>query len=161
MMNRKTWIAAFAVLTLGFAGGSHAQGSSMSIGATGGASTGQDNAGKKSNDSYNKKDNPTRGTKDTLGSDEPGSSKSGAPSGPSGSKQPEGSALGGSTGDKGFSNVRENKGGKGARGTMGGGTDTKAGHAGESIGSGGTGKGNESNLDASAPAEGNSPGVAK
>jgi hypothetical protein len=45
--------------------------------------------------------------------------------------------------------VRENKGGKGARGIMSGSTDTKAGHAGESIGSGGTGKSDKSKLDAS------------
>jgi hypothetical protein len=160
IVNKKTCITAVAVLALGFAGGLYAQSSSMSIGATGGAYTAQDNAGKKGEDSYNKKDNPTRGTKDTLGSDEPGSSGSGG-SGSGGSKSPEGSAFGGSTGDKGFSNLRENKGGKGARGIMGGSTDTKAGHAGESIGSGGTGKSDKSKLDASAPADGSSEGIAK
>ena len=69
--------------------------------------------------------------------------------------------MGGSIGDKGFSNVRENKGGKGARGILGGSTDTKAGHAGESIGGGGTGKSDKSKLDASALADGSSEGIAK
>ena len=77
IVNKKTCITAVAVLAFGFAGGLYAQSSSMSTGATSGASAGQDYAGKKGEGSYNKKDNPTRGTKDTLGSDEPGSSGSG------------------------------------------------------------------------------------
>jgi hypothetical protein len=160
-VNKKTCITVVAVLAFGFAGSLYAQSSSMSIGATGGASTGQDNAGKKGEGSYNKKDNPTRGTKDTLGSDEPGSSGSGAATGSSRPMKPEGSGAGRSTGDKGFSNLRDDKGGKGSGAILGGSTDTKPGHAGESIGSGGTGTGDKSKLDASAPADGSSEGIAK
>ena len=160
MMNRKMCVTALAVLALGFTGGSYAQSSSMSIGATGGAST-DNNAGKKGDGSYNNKDNPTRGTEDTLGSDEPGSSGSGATTGSSRPMKPEGRGSGRSTGDKGFSNLREDKGGKGSGAMLGGSTDTKPGHAGQSIGSGGTGTGDKSNLDASAPADGSSKGIAK
>ena len=169
-MSKKTCFTALAVLAFGLAGAVHAQGSSMSIGATGGASTDRGSSNDKADrkdmgttkkrdgrSDYGTKDDSTRGgTEKSLGSSEPGTAGS-----PSSSKQPQGRAPGGSTGDKGVSNVRENKGGKGSRGIMGGTTDTKAGHAGESVGSGGTGKGDESKLDESAPATGSSPGIAK
>lgn len=159
-VNEKTCITVVAVLALGFTGGLYAQSSLMSISATG-AATAQDNAGKKGEGSYNKKDNPTRGTKDTLGSDEPGSSGSGAATGSSRPMKPEGRGSGRSTGDKGFSNLRDDKGGKGSGAMLGGSTDTKAGHAGESIGSGGTGKSDKSKIDVSAPVDGSSEGIAK
>ena len=61
IVNKKTCITAVAVLAFGFAGGLYAQSSSMSIGATGGASKDQDNAHKKHDSGYGMKDNPTRG----------------------------------------------------------------------------------------------------
>ena len=175
IMNKKTGFTAIALLAFGLASAVNAQSSSMSIGATGGASTDKGASNDKADQKdigtskkrdgrsdYNRKDNPTRdGTEKSLGSSEPGSAGSGAASGASRPMKPEGSGAGGSTGDKGFSNVREDKGGKGSGAMLGGSTDTKPGHAGESVGSGGTGKGKESDLDAGAPADGSSPGIAK
>ena len=51
-INKKTGLTVLTVLVLGFAGGSYAQSSSMSIGATGGASTDGDNADKKRDGGY-------------------------------------------------------------------------------------------------------------
>ncbi len=137
----RTSVTMLAALSLGLAGIASAQSSSTPMAEV---------------------DGPTRsGAEKSPGISAPGSSGNGAASGSGGATPPQGSTLGGSTGDKGFSNVRENKGGRGSMGTMGGSTESKAGHAGESIGSGGTGKGNESNLDAAAPADGSSPGFAK
>lgn len=175
IMNKKTCFTALVVLAFGLASTVNAQSSSMSIGATGGASTDKgasnDKAGQKDmgagkkgdgQGGYNMKDDPARGgTEKSLGSSKPDSSGSGAATGSSRPMKPEGSGSGRSTGDKGFSNLREDKGGKGSGAMLGGSTDTKPGHAGESIGSGGTGKGDKSNLDAGAPADGSSPGIAK
>ena len=87
-------------------------------------------------------DNPTRGgTEKSLGSSRSGSSGSGAASGSSSSTPPQGSTPGGSTGDKGFSNLRENKGGSGSQSTLGGSTDSKAGDAGTGGGTGGSSTG--------------------
>ncbi|SFO37283.1 hypothetical protein [Nitrosospira briensis] len=86
-------------------------------------------------------DNPTRGgTEKSLGSSRSGSSGSGAAGG-SNSSTPQGSSPGGSTGDKGFSNLRENKGGSGSQSTLGGSTDSKAGDAGTGGGTGGSSTG--------------------
>jgi hypothetical protein len=175
IMNKKTCFTAMAVLAFGLATAVNAQGSSMSIGTTGGASTDKGASNGKADQKdmgtskkrdgqggYSMKDNPTRGgTEKSIGSSKPGSSGSGAAAGSSRPMKPEGSGAGRSTGDKGFSNLREDKGGKGSGAMLGGSTDTKPGHAGESIGSGGTGKGDKSNLDAGAPADGSSPGIAK
>lgn len=175
IMNKKTCFTAIALLAFGLASAVNAQSSSMSIGATGGASTDKgasndkadqkDRGTSKKRDGeggYSMQDNPTRGgTEKSIGSSKPGSAGSGAATGSSRPMKPEGSGAGRSTGDKGFSNVREDKGGKGSGAMLGGSTDAKPGHAGESVGSGGTGKGKESDLDAGAPADGSSPGIAK
>ena len=163
IMNKKTGLTVLAVLVLGFGftSGSYAQSSSMSVGATGSAST-ERSADNKRDGGYSMKDNPTSdGTEKSLGSSKPGSSGSGAATGSNRPMKPEGSGAGRSTGDKGFSNLRDDKGGKGSGAMLGGSTDTKAGHAGESVGSGGTGKGDKSKLDAGAPADGSSEGIAK
>src|SRR5688500_11122108 len=123
--KKAAWVV-FTSLAVGLTGLAHAES----------ATSGKDTSGASGSGIMD--DNPTRGgTEKSLGSSRSGSSGSGAASGSSSSTPPQGSSLGGSTGDKGFSNLRENKGGSGSQSTLGGSTDSKAGDAGTGGGTGG------------------------
>jgi hypothetical protein len=126
--KKAAWVV-FTSLAFGLTGIAHAES----------ATSGKDTAGASGSSIMD--DNPTRGgTEQSLGSSRSGSSGSGAASGSSSSTS-QGSSPGGSTGDKGFSNLRENKGGSGSQSTLGGSTDSKAGDAGTGGGTGGGGTG--------------------
>jgi hypothetical protein len=122
--SKKTACVVLTSLAVGLAGVAHSQNDTSRQGASGAKPESRGT-------SSGIMDNPTRGgTEKSLGSSRSGSSGSGAASGSSSSTPPQGSSLGGSTGDKGFSNLRENKGGAGSQSTLGGSTDSKAGDAG-------------------------------
>lgn len=123
--SKKNYCMAVAAFALGLAGAIHAESGTPRQDMSGASESESGGTGSGT------MDNPTRGgTEKSLGSSRSGSSESGAANGSSGSTPPQGSSLGGSSGDKGFSNLRENEGGGGSQSTLGGSTDSKAGHKG-------------------------------